>query len=183
MPDETPPLNLTLRLDAEQADDAELDRLAGDLRQEIEESGLAQPVAPSEWPAPDGAKAAGVQPIGELALSLVPSALSALATLLAGWAERSGPRRALKIVYKTADGQDVTIEYDPDKTSAAELRGLLETLKGGPAGSGLGFDVGGDANIGRDVVGRDKIDSRTTHIHAEPGSTVIVHKPSDPDPS
>jgi len=176
----TEPLQLSVTVGlGEDALPDEVDGAARRLRRELLDAGLEDVEMASGGPVPTGAKPAETFIIGALSLTLLPSMLTTLAAVVQDWTGRR-PGRTLKLAY-TAGDQRLELEYDPDKV---DVNDVLARLMQAQAGSGLmaaGANVGGDMFAGDkvsnitaegDAVGRDKV----THIHAAPGSTIIVHE-------
>ena len=176
----TEPLHLSLTVDlGEDALPDELDDAARRLRRELLDAGLEGAELAEGGPVPTGAKPAETFILGALSLTLLPSMLTTLAAVVQDWTGRR-PGRTLKLAYSVGD-QRLELEYDPEKVDVNEV---LARLVQAQAGSGLmaaGAHVGGDMFAGDkvsnitaegDAVGRDKV----THIHAAPGSTIIVRE-------
>jgi hypothetical protein len=119
---------LLVRVEAAGADDEELDRLTGQLLDEVRETDVeaAGPVAAG--PAPAGAKSGGLESIGLLAVQVLPAAIPALVGLLRDWAGR-GPGRDIKLRAQLPGGE-MELEYPVGSLSPEQLKVLVDTVTG-----------------------------------------------------
>ena len=122
-------LNLVLHLTVPGAEPERLDRATARLRSELRELPVANvgPVVSSS--APRGAKSgAETVALGAILVSLAPSVVPPLLDLLKGWMNRN-PGVATKIRYHSASGEQLEVEFDPNRMSREELAGLVDTLR------------------------------------------------------
>jgi hypothetical protein len=125
MPGGTAQLEVSISL--ADADPAEIQALTHELRAEL----LTLPVESVEpvagGRAPEGTKGLDSAAVGQLALELSPVVVAAVFELLKLWAER---RRELplKIVIRTTRRGTHQLEYDPARTSPAELKAFINAL-------------------------------------------------------
>ncbi len=190
------PLQLSVSVSlGEDALPDELDDAARRLRQELLDAGLEEVELAEGGPVPTGAKPAETFILGALTLTLLPSMLTTLAAVIQDWTGRR-PGRTLKLAYSTGE-QRFELEYDPERVDVNEVLARLVQAQAGSGPTAAGARVGGDMVAGDkvsnitaegDAVGRDKV----THIHAAPGTTIIVNEsaaevlkpvpPVDPSP-
>jgi hypothetical protein len=176
----TEPLQLSVSVSlGEDALPEELDDAARRLRQELLDAGLEEVELAEGGPVPTGAKPAETFILGALTLTLLPSMLTTLAAVVQDWTGRR-PGRTLKLAYSTGD-QRFELEYDPEKVDLNEVLARLVQTQAGSGAMAAPANVGGDMIAGDkvsnitaegDAVGRDKV----THIHAAPGTTIIVNE-------
>ena len=122
-------LNLVLHLTVPGAEPERLDRATARLRSELRELPVANvgPVVSSSTPR--GAKSgAETMALGAILVSLAPSVVPPLLDLLKGWMNRN-PGVATKIRYHSASGEQLEVEFDPNRMSREELAGLVDTLR------------------------------------------------------
>jgi len=124
MTPETEATRFTLQIGAgEDATDEELDRLARQLRDELQELSVESAELAESGPAPKGSKSAEAVTAGAIAVAVLPTFLPKLVDFVQAWALR-GQNRMVKFKGKVA-GQDVEFEG-----SAEDLKALLKTLSG-----------------------------------------------------
>ena len=124
MPEESTEVVISLSLD--QSDTGELDDLARQLRSEIEALNVDSIEEVSLGEAPTGTKALDWVSVGQMAVTLAPTVVPPLFALAKSWVERK-PSTPVKIRIK-AGKKTAEIEYDPTRTTAAELEALVKTL-------------------------------------------------------
>jgi hypothetical protein len=124
---------LIIRIDAVDADDRELDRLARQLRKEIldrtdvDEAELV--TSPELAP---GSKGAGLVELGQLVLQLAPAALPGLIAVLRSWISRRSDAKT-RVVLKLGD-RSLELEYPVGSMTHEDLRYFVSTLSGEGAG-------------------------------------------------
>lgn len=129
MPTDVNTVQLMMRIEAGQDVSAEeLDRLARQLRDEIQESGMASAELARGAPAPVGTKGADPVTLGALALVVLPTAVPPLIEFLKSWAMR-GEGRTVKVKAQAGD-RALEVEFNPATVSQAELKELVGTLAG-----------------------------------------------------
>ena len=166
MIDNEPLTELTLRIDAPEADSGELDDLTRQLRGEILETPVEQVDFVPGTPAPEGAKGTLMAAHGELAVSLRPNALPDFLGLLRDWLTRHEDRRVE--VTLNIGGNPVNI-----KASITDISAVMQAISASTTtiNRSGGADLNADQiNVGGDVTGRDKI----IQIKAEAGATVYI---------
>ena len=89
--------------------------------------GVAQ-VAPRHVPGPEGAKGGLVKALGELAVSLAPTALKEAMQVLLGVLVQ---RPHTKVLIESKDSK-FSFEFDPKRVSLQELVAAAERLRGAP---------------------------------------------------
>ena len=117
---------LTIEVSVDQSDTNELDELSRQLRTELEELRVDSVDWVSAGPAPDGTKAVDSAAVGQMIVALAPTISPPLFEWLNSWLERKPSTRVMikvKVGKRTAQ-----IEYDPTKTTAEELAGLVRSL-------------------------------------------------------
>ncbi|HKZ08908.1 MAG TPA: hypothetical protein VJU81_25795 [Methylomirabilota bacterium] len=126
-----PDLNLVLHLAVPDADLAQLEQATARLRREVRDLPVANVGPVVATSAPTGAKSGPeAVAIGAIAVSLAPHVIAPLFDLLKGWMNRN-PGVATKIKYQSAKGDQVELEFDPERMSREEIAGLVETLRKG----------------------------------------------------
>lgn len=106
----------------------EVSSASEDLRLTLERLPGVARIAPRKVPAPDGAKGGLVSAIGELVVSLAPTALKeAMQVVLATLAQRP----PTKVLIESKDGK-VSFEFDPKRISLQELVAAAERLRAAP---------------------------------------------------
>ena len=166
MIDDEPLTELTLRIDAPEADSGELDDLTRQLRGEILETPVEQVDFVSGTPTPEGAKGTPVAVHGELAVSMKPGGLPDFLGMLRDWLTRHEDRRVE--VTLNIGGNTVNI-----KASVTDISTVMQAISASTTtiNRSGGADLNADLiDVGGDVTGRDKI----IQIKAEAGATVIV---------
>ena len=124
MPEHT--TELLVELSLEGGDAAELDELTRQLRAEMEDLNVDSVEQVSAGEAPEGTKAVDLAAIGQIAITLAPAIVPPLFNLLKSWVERK-PSTPVKVRVKVGK-RTAQIEYDPTKTSAKDLEGLIKAL-------------------------------------------------------
>lgn len=124
MPEHT--TELLVELSLEGGDAAELDELTRQLRAEMEDLNVDSVEQVSAGEAPEGTKAVDLAAIGQIAITLAPAIVPPLFDLLKSWVERK-PSTPVKVRVKVGK-RTAQIEYDPTKTSAKDLEGLIKAL-------------------------------------------------------
>ena len=124
MPEHT--TELLVELSLERGDAAELDELTRQLRAEMEDLNVDSVEQVSAGEAPEGTKAVDLAAIGQIAITLAPAIVPPLFDLLKSWVERK-PSTPVKVRVKVGK-RTAQIEYDPTKTSAKDLEGLIKAL-------------------------------------------------------
>ena len=117
---------LTIEVSVGQGDINELDELSRQLRAEMEDLKVDSVDWVSEGAAPEGTKAVDSAAVGQMIVALAPTIIPPLFELLKSWVERK-PSTPVKIKVKVGK-RTAQIEYDPTKTSAEELEGLVRSL-------------------------------------------------------
>ena len=117
---------LTIEVSVGQGDISELDELSRQLRTEVEELKVDSVAWVSAGDAPAGTKAVDSAAVGQMIIALAPTIIPPLFELLKSWVERK-PSTPVKIKVKVGK-RTAQIEYDPTKTSAEELEGLVRSL-------------------------------------------------------
>ncbi len=166
MSDEEQLSQITLTIEAPEADAEELEELTRQLRGEILEGPAEQVNVVSGQPAPDGAKGTSMTMSGELAVSLKPSGLPDFLGLLRDWLTRHEDRR----VEMTLNLGGNVINF---KSAASDLPAVMQTITANFATTTRsgGADLNADEiNVHGDLVGRDKVIS----VHAEAGAIVYL---------
>ena len=120
------PAELFIELSLDGGDDAELDEFTRQLKAEVEDLHVDAVEQVSAGSALDGAKAADLTVIGQMAVTLAPTIIPPLFELLKSWVERK-PSTPVKIKVKVGK-RTAQIEYDPTKTTAKDLEVLVKTL-------------------------------------------------------
>jgi hypothetical protein len=104
----------------------EISAASEEIRQTLERlPGVAQ-VAPRRVPGPDGAKSGLVKALGELAISLAPTALKEAMQVLLGVLVQ---RPHTKVLIESKDSK-FSFEFDPKRVSLQELVAAAERLRG-----------------------------------------------------
>jgi hypothetical protein len=170
---------LTVRVElGDDADDEAVFQAARQLRSEIADAGLGQAALTRGDHAPEGAKSlADALTPGAVTVQTPAAELPSLFRLLQDWLSRARPQSRRLRIARGEGASRVEVELDAAWLSEADLKALLDQLLQPPLG-GVALQ-GEDVSVGQDVVGRDKI----THIHAAPGSTVVVNPPPEPPPA
>jgi hypothetical protein len=119
---------LTLFLQVEHNDPEELDRLARQLRYEIEELNVGSVELLKEGNAPEGTKSIEAVTLGGLALTILPIIIPKFIEFLQQWSLR-GEGRKVRIRTQIGD-RSLEVEYSPSAMSQAELKKLVHTLTG-----------------------------------------------------
>jgi len=120
-----PPISVVVAVRQDGSDVERLDSLTRQLASAIRtEGGIDAKLATSSALPPEGARAIEAGLIGEIALSLIPTAIPALVEICRSWIDSGKNRR---IVFK---GGDVSIEFDPKATSESQLRALTRLATG-----------------------------------------------------
>lgn len=117
---------LTIELSVDQGDSNEVDELSRQLQTEVEELMVDSVDRVSTGVAPAGTKAVDSAAVGQMIVALAPTVIPPLFELLKSWVERK-PSTPVKIKVKVGK-RTAQIEYDPTKTSAKELEGLVRSL-------------------------------------------------------
>jgi hypothetical protein len=132
LPREDPAMDFSLQIKpAGNTTPRELSAASEDVRLSLERLPGVERVAPRQLPAPDGAKSGLVKAIGELAMSLAPTAIKeALQAVIAALAQRP----PTKVLIESKDGK-VSFEFDPKRISLQELVAAAERLRAAPQAS------------------------------------------------
>jgi hypothetical protein len=101
------------------ADDAALERLRIQLREELTDLDVESAEPLREGEAPPGTRALDVLAAGALVVKLAPTAISAVVRALGAWVDRD---RGRTISVRTADGDAITLTG----ASSAERRELID---------------------------------------------------------
>jgi hypothetical protein len=117
---------LLIEVSLEGGDAAELDDLTRQLRAEVEDLNVDFVGQVSAGPAPEGTKSLDLAAIGQMAVTLAPAIVPPLFDVLKSWVERK-PSTPVKVRVKVGK-RTAQIEYDPTKTSAKDLEGLIKAL-------------------------------------------------------
>ena len=117
---------LTIELSVDQGDINELDELSRQLRMEVEDLRVDSLDWVSAGAPPEGTKAADFTAIGQMIVTLAPTVIPPLFEVLKSWVERK-PSTPVKIKVKVGK-RTAQIEYDPTRTDAKELEGLVRSL-------------------------------------------------------
>jgi len=118
--------DLKLELVVEGGDTSEVDKLARELKMEIENLDIEAVENVSAGPVPEGAKAMDWLVVGQMVVTLAPTVIPPLFELLRSWIERK-PSTPVKIRIKVGK-KTAQIEYDPIRTSAKDLELLVKSL-------------------------------------------------------
>jgi hypothetical protein len=113
------PISVVVAVRQDGSDAERLDSLTRQLASAIRtDAGIDAKLATSSIPPPESARAVEVGLLGEIALSLIPTAIPALVEICRAWIDSGKNRR---ILFK---GGDVSIEFDPKATSEHQLLAL-----------------------------------------------------------
>jgi hypothetical protein len=115
-----------IELSLERGAPAELDEFARRLRSELEELNVDSVEQVSAAGAPAGTKAVDLAAVGQMAITLAPAIVPPLFYLLSSRVERK-PSTPVKVRAKVGK-RTAQIAYDPTKTSAKDLEGLIKAL-------------------------------------------------------
>ncbi len=117
---------LLVSVSLEDGDATELDELTRELRGEIEQLNVDSVDSVSMGSVPVGAKAAEWAALGSMAVTVAPAVIPQVFGVLKSWIDRK-PTVPVKIRVKTTGGT-AEMEYDPTKTSEADLEKLVKSL-------------------------------------------------------
>jgi hypothetical protein len=120
---------LTVRIEAQDADEDELDRLTRQLLAEVRDhTEVDQAELVLSNGAPAGAKAAGIVELGTLLVQVQPKALPGLLGMLREWATR--PRtQSIKVVLQV-EGRSVDLDYLKGAMTQDDLMQLVVVVSG-----------------------------------------------------
>jgi hypothetical protein len=120
---------LTVRVEADDADDKEVDHLIRQLRREVldrTDVEAAELVASAHEPT--GAKGAGLVELGQLAVQLAPAALPGLIGVLRSWMSR--PHDSKTRVILRFEDRSLELEYPVGTMTHQDLKYLIGALSG-----------------------------------------------------
>ncbi len=121
-------IQLDLQVIAEDQDAEALQRLTGQLREELRGVDLVEEVQFSRQPAPSGVKSSEEIIIGFLVVSLLPEMLKNFMDFLKAWTlRREG--RSMRIKFRNKAGVEMEIEFS-EAMSDEELRRKLALFEG-----------------------------------------------------
>jgi len=121
----TQDLELHVQVQFKDQSDGNLERFARDLHNEMRD--LRVEVTPVKGgKAPSGSKSVELAMIGAWIVKTAPAALPSLLSLLKDWIKRQ-PAAPLKVTVKHGT-KAVTIEYDPSKSSPADVEAMVGRL-------------------------------------------------------
>ena len=160
---------LTLRLDAPEADETELAELAYQLRAELAEIDV-EPVEPQPGaPLPEGAKGLPAATPGEMAVAVQSGGLPDFFGFLRHWLSRQNRQVEITTTIGTS-----TFHISASLTDIPTIMQALGSLNTAAATRSGGADLTADQiSVSGDVTGRDKIIS----VHAQAGATVYIGQP------
>jgi hypothetical protein len=166
MSDDGPVTQLTLRLNAPEADVNELTELAYQLRAELAEMDV-EPIEPQPAaPLPEGAKGLPLAVAGEVAVAVRPGGLPDFLGFLRNWLSRQNQQ----VEITTTIGAS-TFHISAAITDIPTIMQALGSLNTTAASRSGGADLNADQiSVSGDVTGRDKIIS----VRAEAGATVYI---------
>jgi hypothetical protein len=118
-------LELQVRVQLKNQPDGSLERISRDLHNELRD--LRVEISPEKGgPAPGGSKSVELAMLGAWILKMAPEVLPSLLGLLKDWIKRQ-PSAPLKVTVKHGN-KNVTIEYDPSKSSLADVEAMTRRL-------------------------------------------------------
>ena len=122
------PTRLILEVSSGDHDEEELDLATRQLLDEVRESDVKSAEGVSAGAAPGGAKAAGTESLGMLAVQVLPGMIPALFGLLRDWASRR-QGRSVKVRAHFGD-RELELEYPVESMTQEQLSQFIATVTG-----------------------------------------------------